>query len=173
MWGAPGPLDPPGCTCGPGQLVWKALHACRTGKSVPVPEPGPPHTQPGPGGAHKAPLFLPWNEWIGGSRDRLSAGDTRDPRGSGRGKGDRWRDGGTDGQSRCRDRRLWRDPLLRQPGGRGTGSTGWGSAHAAHAVPALGMCRDVPVSPGDASTAPWTQWPVLAPRWCRQALGAV
>lgn len=28
----------------------------------------PPPTRPGLGGAHKAPLFLPWNEWIGGSR---------------------------------------------------------------------------------------------------------
>lgn len=56
----------------------------------------PPPTQPGPGGAHKAPLFLPWNEWIGGSRDRLSAGDTRDPAGQAEGKGT---GGGMEGQT--------------------------------------------------------------------------
>lgn len=54
-----------GCTCG---LIWKALHGCRVGKSVPVPELGPSQpAQTEREGAHKAPLFLVWNEWIGGS----------------------------------------------------------------------------------------------------------
>lgn len=152
VWGAPGPLHPLGCTCSPGPLVWKALHACRAGKSVPVPEPGPPSSSARAGGSPQS-AFVPALERMDW-RQPGSAVSWRHwrPRRSGRGKGDRWRDGGTEGQNRCRYCRLWQDLLLCQPADCGTGGTGgtsWGSAHTACTMPALGMC------------------------WCHQAPGVV
>lgn len=52
------------------------------------------------------------------------------PRGSGRGKGDRW---STDRWRQCRD------PFLCQPGACGTSSPSWGPAPTAHTVPAPWM----------------------------------
>lgn len=89
--GAPDPLHPPGSTCRPGLLVWKALHACRTGKSVPVPEPGPPHAARARGSPQSA--FVPALERMDWRQPGSSVSRRhRRPRGSGRGKGDRWRD---------------------------------------------------------------------------------
>lgn len=97
-----------------------------------------PPSQPGPGGAHKAPLFLPWNEWIGGSRDRLSAGDTGDPVGQAEGRGT---GGGTERRTDRAD----------------TGIAGSGETHscASRGVPHHASPRDG--SPGDAHTAPQPQ----------------
>lgn len=82
-------------------------------------------------GAHKAPLFLPWNEWIGGSRDRLSAGDTGALlAGQAEGKGGQVEgrtDGRTDRRSRCGDGSPRADPCSPHravpPGARWPGST--------------------------------------------------
>lgn len=91
VWRAPDPLHPPGNTCRPGLLVWKALHACRTGKSVPVPEPGPPHPARARGSPQSA--FVPALERMDWRQPGSSVSRRhRRPCGSGRGKGDRWRD---------------------------------------------------------------------------------
>lgn len=168
VWGAPGPWArqavPAGWGCWSGRhytpVAWGSLSQFRSQD---------PPTQPRLGGAHKAPLFLPWNEWIGGSRDRLSATDTGDPAGQAeeRGTGE-----GTDGRMDRADAEIaGLAGLAPVPaGGCGTGSsTGWGlgtSSHLHHASPG-----DVPVSPGDAHTALRLQQPVLAPRWCYRTPG--
>lgn len=86
------------------------------------------------------------------------------PRGSGRGKGDRWR---TDGWRQCRAlerptpvpaRGLWHQQL----------QLGTSSHCPHHASP-----MDALVSPGDAHTAPWAQHRVPAPSWCQGALGVM
>lgn len=147
--GAPGPLCLQGCTCGPGLLVWKALHACRAGKSVPVPEPGPPPTPaPGRGGAHKAPLFLPWNEWIGGSQDRLSAGDTGDPTGQAEGRGT---GGGMEGRTDRADADIASSGKTRSCASQGFAAP---AAQAGSQVTLPAPChpRDVPVPPSPRSS---------------------
>lgn len=142
--GSPRPPPPAGLYLRAGAAGLEGITRLSHGEVCPSSGDGtPPH--PARAGGSPQSAFVPALERMDW-RQPGSAVSRRHqrPRGSGRGKGDRWRDGGTDGQSRCRDRRLWRDPLLCQPGGCGTGSTGWGSAHAAHTVPALGMCQSAP-----------------------------
>lgn len=118
----------------------------------------PPPPGPGWGEPTKRLCSCPGTNGLEAAGSAVSRRHQR-PRGSGRGKGDRWR---TDRWRQCRAlerpipvpaRGLWhQQPQL------GTSSQ----------CPHRASPMDAAVSPGDADTAPWTQLRVLAPTGARE-----
>lgn len=154
VWGAPGPLHALGCTCRPGLWVWKALHACRAGKSAPVPEAGPP--QPARAGGSPQSAFVPALERMDWRQPGSAvSSDTGDPRVRQRegGQVEGWTDGRTDEADVG-------SPALARPGPVPGLVAPTGPAYAAHTVPAPG-CDHQPWrcshSPWDTMTGPGSQ----------------
>lgn len=141
------PRSPPctGCTCRLGLGVWKALHACRAGKSVPVPEAGPP--QPAQAGGSPQSAFVPALERMDWRQPGSAvSGDTGDPRVRQRegGQVEGWTDGRTDEAAAG-------SSALVRPGPVPAVVALAGPAYAAHVVPAPGC--DHP--PWRCSHSPW------------------
>ena len=143
-WGAPGPLHPPGCTCRPGLPVWKALHACRAGKSVPVPEPGPPHPARAGGEPTKRLCSCPGTNGLEAAGIGCQPATPETPRVRPRegGQVEGWKDGRTDrGDAAIAGSGETRSCATR---GCGTGSVSWGPPRAGCTVPAPGTCPSAP-----------------------------
>lgn len=128
VWEAPDPL-PPELYLRAGAARLEGITRLSRGEVCPSSGAGTPPARPGLGGAHKTPLFLAWNEWIGGSRIGCQPATPETPRVRQRegGQVEERIDGGKAG--------LWRDPFLCLPGGCGTSSPSWGPALTADTMP--------------------------------------